>query len=205
MTNTRTLSDVATYVKRQFGDESGVQIEDSDIVGWTNDALTEIVSKNKVLKARSITTTITGQAEYTKPSDSLEINAVSYDGVPLKATGFDNFMDILSGSSGGYPVLWTQYGDDIILGPTPDNSTSVLTIFYIKTPDPVTVITDFLGIPDRYFERVCEFVMSKSYGLDEDWTAFQAQRQSFEDNLATLGEAENVVQGPFLATIPYEY
>ena len=36
LTSTYTGTDVSSYVKRQFGDESGVQITDEDIVHWIN-------------------------------------------------------------------------------------------------------------------------------------------------------------------------
>ena len=43
-TATKTVSDIATDVKRTFGDEAGVQVNDTDIARWINSAQIEIVS-----------------------------------------------------------------------------------------------------------------------------------------------------------------
>ena len=48
---TKTVQDVLLSVKRQFGDESGVQVTDSDIVRWVDDAQREISMNNPEINA----------------------------------------------------------------------------------------------------------------------------------------------------------
>ena len=64
---TRTVPEVITAVERQFGDEAGVQLIESDIIRWINDAQDVIVAKNKVLKAKSTSPSVANQAAYTFP------------------------------------------------------------------------------------------------------------------------------------------
>ena len=52
---TKTVGDVGAAVKRIFGDESGVQLVDNDIVVWTNEAQHAIADSTKVVKAQGKT------------------------------------------------------------------------------------------------------------------------------------------------------
>ena len=61
---TKTGLDVAAAVKRTFGDESGVQLVDNDIVNWINQAQVHIASSTRVLKTKATTSLISGQNTY---------------------------------------------------------------------------------------------------------------------------------------------
>ena len=203
--NSRLLGDVVKYVERQFGDESGVQITEDDIIRWTNQGLMEITSKNKVLRASASTVSVGGTSTYSKPDDCLQMTAVSYDGRLLKGIGFDEFQNIYTVDVQDEVCHWSMYGDSIILGATPSDSDKTILIYYIPEPQHVADLSTVLPIPDRYFNVLCEFVMSKAYELDEDWTAHNTQRQLFEDNLSVAGHAETVMTGPYPVVIDYDY
>lgn len=199
--NTRTLSDVWTFAKRQFGDESAVQITESDITRFVNQACMEIVSKNKILRASVETLTFANQDTYDKPDDCLQITSIKCDGKLLQGIGFDDFQT----KDGLEDVTyWTQYGDKFMLGAAPTVDELAILVFYIPEPYSVNNPTDTLPIPDRYFDRVCEYVMSKLYELDEDWQGHQTSRQMFEDNLHQLNNEDVNNKGPFSAIIPYD-
>lgn len=51
------VSEIATRVKRQFGDEAGAQIEDADILRWVNDAMIDIARTNNLLQISATTAT----------------------------------------------------------------------------------------------------------------------------------------------------
>lgn len=202
--NTQTLGDVVRLARRQFGDESGVQIEDSDIIRATNQACMEIVSKNKVLRAIAKLDSVAGQEEYSKPDDCLQLTSVKYRGSVLNYLGFDEFQGT-EASKAGEVRYWTQYGAAILLAKAPDRSEEdSITVFYIPEPAAVSQMTDVLPVPDRYFERICEFVMSKLYEIDEDWQGHQVNRQMFEDNLNSLNYEESNTRGPFESIALFE-
>jgi hypothetical protein len=46
---TKTVGQIYDYVKRAFGDESGVQLTNADIVRWINDAQNEIAEAAGVI------------------------------------------------------------------------------------------------------------------------------------------------------------
>jgi len=92
---TRLVSEVITAVQRQFGDESGVQLENTDIIRWINDAQDVIVAKNKVLKAKSTTAAVADHSRFTRAfftdscsSGNKELTH-SPKGHPRKAGGLD--------------------------------------------------------------------------------------------------------------------
>lgn len=58
--NTKTFQNLLTEVKRLFGDESGVQLEDADIQRWANEAQMEIVNTNGAIKAKSSMPSVAG-------------------------------------------------------------------------------------------------------------------------------------------------
>ena len=208
--NTVKLGDIKQSVKRQFGDESGYQLDDSDIVRWANLAQMEIVSKNKVLRA---TTVLFNSAEgiplYEKPDDTLQVNSCQYKGLLLASVGLDEFI------SKGYRIdgqpnkdtettEWTQMAGNIYVNGKPSHSEG-LTIVYVPEPTELTVDSDVISVPDRYYNRILEFILSKAYEMDEDWNGHQVQRQMFEDNLVSLSNEESDTYGPYPVVQDYEY
>ena len=195
---TRTVQDMATEIKRLFGDESGVQIVDSDIIRWINFGQVEICSKTRILKKIQTGTLIVGTNLYPTPTDYLEMEAVWVDGVMLQATSWEDFrQQSYTGTESGTPSTWFLYANQINLFPSPDTAKE-LKIYYACAPLDVNSVGEYLSIPDRYFDRLKEYCMSKAYELDEDWTAHQVQRDQMESNLREMSNADSNVQGPYL-------
>lgn len=195
---TRTVQDLATEIKRLFGDESGVQIVDSDIIRWVNFGQVEICSKTRVLKKIQVGSLIVGTNTYPTPTDYLEMEAVWIDGTMIQATSWEDFrQQSYNNAETGTPLTWFLYANQINLFPNP-NSVKELRIFYAALPIDVTTLGSPLSIPDRYFDRLKEYCMSKAYELDEDWTAHQVQREQMETNLREMNGADQTMQGPYL-------
>jgi len=126
----------------------------------------------------------------------------------LAYIGFDDYQNKYQGQvQPSLPVNWTQYGDTLILAPTPSSTYDgkTMSLFYIPEPGDIAGAGSELSIPDRYFDRLCEYVMSKAYELDEDWEAHQAERNLFESNLNALSHEETNANGPYSAIVDYLY
>lgn len=201
-----TLSDVMTYVKRQFGDESGVQLTDADIIRWTNQAQMEIVNKNPMIQAVATQPAVANQQTYSIPPDMIQIESVMYDGNILEPQSFEGIRSYLGAdnSVSGVPMYWYTWANQIYLWPIPTD-TKTVSVNYSKIPVSVAVSSDFLGVPDRYYDRVCEYVMSKAYEMDEDWPANQSTRKQFEDKLMEANNAEKNMIGKFYVVVDSEY
>ena len=112
--STMTLGDLQTYVKRQFGDESGVQITDADIARWTNMGTLEIVVKNPFNEAYSDTNTVASQREYSLSgiTDLVKLLSVEYDSqYMLSPSSFEGMKEILGNSQSqtGQPLYWYKF------------------------------------------------------------------------------------------------
>lgn len=203
---TRLVSEVMTAVKRQFGDESGVQLEDSDIIRWVNDAQDVIVAKTKVLKAKSSTPATAGQAAYTFPSDNIyQIESLHYDGMRIPNMNFPEAEEYIftadpTGEALGSPALWYEWAGTFTFWPAP-NDTKDIDIYYTKRPTKVANSTDLLSLPDRYYQDVVRYVLQQAYEMDEDLGNAQAKGAQFEQSINEFSEENRTAQNMTYSTI----
>lgn len=201
-TPTRLVSDVRRNVQRAFGDESGVQLEDTDIMMWINDAMDEIVKRNRINKAKSSTVSVAGQADYSFASlgNIMQIEAIHYGGARLPNMSFAEAEEQIIGYGiqagaliGSEPILWYEWAGNFTFYPIPPTVKSI-DIFYTKQPTHVTALTDTLALPDKYYNDIVTYVLQKAYEMDEDWQGSQLRQQQFDASLSAMGEEERSSQ-----------
>lgn len=190
------VADIISRVKRTFGDESGAQITDDDIIRWINDAQYEIAQSMKLLEATGSQTTRQGKNDYGLPDSLIDLRAVYYDGQPLDYLSEQEFDEhirrVHEAPSGevGTPRYYTSWGNQISLYPGPADSKS-LEVRFICFPARVTKTTDDLTLPMRYHMRILESVLASAYELDENYEAHQMKYQQFSGSLmAQAGDEE---------------
>lgn len=196
---TRTVLDVKKSITRTFGDESGVQIEDNDILMWINDATEEITNRNKILKGTATINSVVGQSTYTFPAIQIhEVESIHYDGGILPNMTFQQAEESLIGdgtilTQQGEPELWYEWGGSFTLWPVPA-TVKVITLYYTLRPVRVTTTGDTLKIPDKYYQNILNYALQKAYELNEDWQASQVKGQQFDASVADMGEEERTAQ-----------
>lgn len=194
--STRTYGDLMQDVKRRFGDESGVQLEDSDILRWANDGQQQIVTENRVLRARGTLNSVVGTYDYDFPGDSIHsIISLHYNGVPLRSLTFQEAEHSViaqdpNREQSGTPIVWWFWGDTFTVWPTPDVE-GTLTLFYTRNPavlngDP----GQLLDVSDKYYPALVNYVLQNAYEMDEDWQAAQAKEAQFKTALAEQREED---------------
>lgn len=202
----RTGQDVRRAVQRSFGDESGVQLEDADILMWINDAQDEIVNRNRILKGTSSTVSAAGQQSYTFPSARIhQIESIHYGGSRLPNMPFAQAENHVIGqglelSQQGEPELWYEWGGRFSFWPTPATSQSIV-LYYTLRPERLTTLDSVLSVPDKYYQNVVNYVLRSAYEMDEDWQASQAKQQQFDASLNDLAEEERTAQHMTYSTI----
>lgn len=191
--STRTYGQVKRAVKRTFGDESGVQVEDPDILQWANDAQQAINSKNKIFKAKSTSLSVPGQANYTFPVELIQqVESITYDGYPLSPTEMVIAQDSFNDSTGS-PLAWCEWAGEFVLFPAPDSAKEIA-LFYTRYPTPLSGSDDEkLDVPDKYFQAVIDYVLWKCYEMDEDWNGAQLKENHFRGALEEQAEEEREV------------
>lgn len=204
---TYTAKDVADSIKRTFGDESGVQVTDSDIIRWVNAAQLEIVDANKILKGSATTPSVAGQEAYQLSSlKILTLNSVHYEGVKLAYKSFHEAEEYITSedpakTQQGVPEFWYEWGGEILLYPLPADSGKSIKLYFLTIPEKITSITDPLSVPDNYFNRVVEFAMANAYEMDENLGAQQAKYAQFQDGILNMSLKEEVSQVDTYSTV----
>lgn len=186
--STLTAGDVATYVKRQFGDEAGVQITDTDIFRWINSALTEIVSVAAPIKGVATAPAVLGQRDYDLSGISIhQIESIHYNDNRLENLPFSEAERLIvsdnQNMSSGEPVFWYEWGGVVSIWPKPQTVPSTIKVYYSKAPTRVTSLSDSLGLADKYYEAIVAWVMSKAYELDEEFDQAANQRNYFTNKI----------------------
>lgn len=192
--STRTYGMVKRAVKRTFGDEAGVQLEDADILQWANDAQQAINTKNKIFKAKSATLSVPGQPGYTFPVELIQqVESIVYDGSRLRPVEMNEAQVLLGDTQSGSPVAWYEWGGDFVLYPVPEDEKTI-TLYYTRYPTPLAGDgAQLLDVPDKYYQAVVDYILWKCYEMDEDWNGAQLKENHFRGALEEQAEEERDV------------
>jgi hypothetical protein len=199
------LGDVKTRVKRAFGDDAGIQIQDADIVRWVNDAQREIANQNDDLLQQTATTAVqAGVGTYPLPTDCRLLRMVKFNGLHMRGLTPNDFNEYIDGLlnpanySQGDPLVYYVWNGQLTVFPVPAQSSTVsngnptnFTIYYLRNPVDVVNDTDNLEFPNGYHNHIVEYCLSMAYELDENFGAGQQKRQQFQTGVNTLKERDN--------------
>lgn len=193
------VSDVITRVRRTFGDEASVQVQDADVIRWINDSQIEIVKRNdSALQETSLINLVANQATYTLPVDLLLLRALRYKFSNMlsfnriKYASMQQFDEIVDGWDGtafgiGAPVYYTMDKGQALLFPAPDQSaTGGLKVLYNKRPTDVVLTSDALSLPLIYHNTVFQYCMWQASLLDEDHDPAIMYQSNFMDDIREL-------------------
>jgi hypothetical protein len=197
-----TGNDVSFRVRSQFGDQSGAQLGDPAILSWINDGQREIVNSNPILRATKITNLVAGQQDYSFPEDKvLAIEAVYVSGYPIlnispqAAREYIIALDPANQLNAERPEVWYERAGVITFYPVPSTSiANAIKLEYVKTPTPLVNLTETLGIPDRYFNELTNYVISQALEMDENYSAAAYKLGQFREGLDRLNLKDTLSQ-----------
>lgn len=198
---TKNYQTLSQDVKRLFGDESGVQLDDADIRRWANEAQMEIVNVNGALQAVSSIQSVAGQSTYTFPDVQIQqIASMHYDNRLLPNTPFAEAERLIisqdpNETQSGTPELWFEWAGTFRLWPTPDEPKKI-EIYFTGYPEDLTGDpVQLLSVPDKFYPAVRDYVMSKAYEMDEEPQFSQMAEERFRLALQGQTDAERNAQG----------
>lgn len=198
------VSEIATRVKRQFGDEANAQITDADIIRWVNDAQRELALANNLLQVRATTTPIAGQAEYAIPSGLLTLHSCKYRNVKLVPLSIQEADDLLDPTvtTSGTPTHFYQWSSRLILYPAPDTGTAEdLTLFYTRVPVEITLVSQTPELPVQYHNRILEYCLAQAAELDDNPETYQMKMGEFKSNTQNMKDNSEWSERDFYPTI----
>ena len=202
------LGDIKLRVKRQFGDDAGIQIQDADIIRWVNDAQREIANQNDdLLMVTATADVLAGVATYDLPGDYRLLRQIKYNSIFLRALTLQDFNEYIDGSdnpqnySQGNPLVYNIWAGQFTVFPTPSTTAALVSgfkIYYLRNPVDVAIDTDNLEFPNGYHNHIFEYCLRMAYELDENWGAAQQVNQRFQQGINGLKERDNwTVRGTY--------
>ena len=208
---TKTVGNVMADVKRTFGDESGIVLEDNDIVTWINTAIQDIIEHNGVLKGRVTFSTIENQQEYPLQQYNIQdIDSVIINQHRIQPVSWAQAQELLydgqSPTDPGDPTLWWVFEGQLTLWPTPQGVQDVTLYFSARATAVTNSPAALLPLPDKYFPRIVEAVLASAYEMNEDWNAAQAKRQQFDSSISRMGQEEkdfSANEYPFITSVDW--
>jgi hypothetical protein len=209
-TSSRTVAQLQSRIKRQFGDESGVQITNSDIIAWINDGMIELNRKNNIFKSISTTVSVANQNEYSFPGVNIvTVEQVYYDGFPVEYRSFNNVQETILKSTDvanltGSALVWYEFGGSLFLYPTPSEAGKTLKLYCVIQPTPVVNSTDVIPIPDEYYEALYQYAVSQAYESDDDPQAAATKVGQMNQTLLELDSRSNDEQYYPMITVDIE-
>ena len=209
--STYTVQDVLTAIKRQFGDESGAQLTDTDIIRWINEGQLEIARKNKYSRTSVTTPSVSSQANYNLAGvNILSIESVFYGDYPITGETYEQVQESylksysttsFPATSTNVPLVWYEYGDSIYFWPPPTVAGDIIKLLVCTYPTKLTSAVDSLSIPDTYYQALLDFIMSKAYEMDDDPQASMAKYNRHTDTINELASASKAVNNHSYPTI----
>jgi hypothetical protein len=209
---TKSVQDVITEVKRTFGDESGVQITDSDIIRWINSAQLEIAMRNpEVLPAVVTVNSVANQADYpllANVPNILTIQSIHYKNKPVKHMEFQEAEQYLMGDdTGGFtsdsPLFWYERAGVLTFYPTPTAAeTAVIKVYFNKRPE-IVDSNSLLSLTDHYYNAILSWVLEQAYLLDENPQLAGVVAAKFDQGVTRMQERTKTQSDyyPFITVI----
>lgn len=201
-------SQIKTRVKRQFGDTSGAQIGDTDIVDWINEAQREIYVKNNLGMTKGVVPTIIGTGEYPFPTNPplMRLFSLKFDGSVLQEISIqdiDNiFPDYDTVQERGIPTAYWTYADKFSLYPIP-SVVKNLTILYNRFPTDIAADDSIaLDLDLKYHNRVLDYCYGQAAQIDGDMQSYVMYMQKFrQETKSTQSDETEMAQNKYYPSI----
>lgn len=213
-------SQIGTRIKRQFGDESGVQVTDADVMMWLNDAIREAVIQNSSINIkRKFVPALVGQNlnKLPDPENLVGVRTISYRHdassayIPLEYLSPVQFDTLIpdwnfSGNT-GHPCFYTSDSTSKFrVYPAPQvNDGLGFTVEYNSFFCEVDDLTIPMEISGRYYQYLVEYCLMKAYEMDENWEAADRKASFIQSTLNVLASEDgNQHQQtyPVISTLP---
>lgn len=184
-----TAQDIIDSVFRQFGDESGAQITQSDVIRWVNEAQRDVIINNREINQAIAEFGVTaGVTIYDLPMlipDILRVHSIYFDNDLLESVSFEEAQaKSKEETATGGPQYWFRYAGQLNLWPAPETDLEAgIKVFYNRSPVAVTQGTDLLSVPESYYEAVNSFCLGKAYELDGDAQMLGIKQEDYNRNL----------------------
>jgi hypothetical protein len=185
----------------------------SEIFDLLYDACNQIAREALAIKATYTTSTVVSQHEYTKPSNTISIKRVTYNGQKLKPITLREDDSITglnqSTTAEGTPAYYYEWDGSIFLRPIP-SEVGTLKIYSYNSHDVITS-TSTISVPTEYHMNLVDYVVSEMCAKDQNfqmatwyankWDRFKLDCIRFEkkklrgDSFSAVQSEEAMIEG----------
>jgi hypothetical protein len=171
----------------QYGFNDGPQVNRRRIEQWINEGQKQIAREVEAPEFQS-TETLTlkqGEWKYPLPADFLRMQDIYYPELVARLRPLDIQQYDMSAPAKfeGPPEMYTVYGPELWLFPTPNNSTDALEVRYIKTAPTLKAETDIPLLDKDYLHLLTDYAIQRAFVAEDDIEAGTAWRTRFKEDL----------------------
>lgn len=182
------VEEVIKAVTRQFGDETGAQIDASDVLRWINEGQFQIARRIGDVVDTTTIPLVIGTFKYLLPTNFFKIISAEIDGAriqlvtPAQLSVLYPDLNSSSAQSGvskffSIEKISTNQAR-VTLAPVCGVAGS-LVIVYKNRPPIINSTEDTLSIPDEYHTTLVTYCLAKAKQLDGDTESFVALTATF--------------------------
>ena len=183
-----------TQIKRTFGDEYGVVINDSDIYDWIYSAELDIIRNSGY---NDFSTTAAVNVFPSVVPNNVTIKRVSIAGKTLVYTSLIELDNVGNSTDAkGGPQYWYNEDDKVYLYPVGETSDArTVSILYNKTPTLMSGLpsANTFSVPDVYHDDIVTYCLAKAHNKNNNFQAQQAQMDNYQRNLGLRNHEANSV------------
>jgi hypothetical protein len=198
------VGEIRRRVKNIVGDESGVFIEDPDLLDYINDGQLDIVRRIHVLQTNATISTIVNTDLYAVPADFILEKRVTYLGTRMKKTSLEEIdsidVDKDLTSNVGTPTWYYFAGNKIGFYPTPSSSVAnPIKLTYVRAPTALALDADIPEIPVHMHEDIVRFCVLRAREQEEEASLLSYASQEYQTR---LGISEDQAKAPTGSSYP---
>lgn len=181
-----TPSELNTYVRQQYNAVNDTFFADSEIFSYAYEAEMQLAKFAYVLKNTYTDTSVSGQQEYSFPTNAMAIYRITYAGRKLKPITFreDDQVTLLNASTTatGEPLYYAKWDDVLYLRPVPSTTGDTIKVFTFDIPTEI-VAGGSLNTPARFHLSIANFCLSKMCAKDKNLQMAQYYNNLWEKDL----------------------
>lgn len=145
----------------------------------------ELALEAFVIERKYTTTSTASTRAYAFPSNAFAIRRVEYDGDKIYPVSLEADPKTSTTEISGRPRGYAIWNEELILYPTPDESSKEIVVYSYNRPQAVTT-SSTLEVPVEYHLQMIDFLLSVMYGKDQNMQMANYHRELWEKSISRI-------------------
>jgi hypothetical protein len=199
-----TPQEVQEYARQQYNSVGDDFFSDTELYRHVWAAQMDLALKSRCIRRVYTTSTVVAQHEYSKPTNTISIKRITYNGQKLLPITMreDDALTLSNSltSQSGTPQYYYEWGDSFFLRAIPD-AVGALKVYSFNKPQEVTSAST-LEVPDRYHLQLADYLIWKQAAKDKNWDAARFYQEIWMKTLKeAVGYERTLLRGDAFATV----